>query len=68
MEKVHERASEKLHANPHSHILSFRVRVTQMDFESENYNCKEILNGVFLKAMQLNVEFEMEGKNIDDLI
>jgi hypothetical protein len=39
-----------------------------MDFESENYNCKEILNGVYLKAMQLNVEFEMEGKNIDDIM
>lgn len=53
-------------ANPHSRLFVFRV--TQMDFESENYNCKEILHGVYLKAMQLNVEFEMDGKSIDDVM
>jgi hypothetical protein len=39
-----------------------------MKFESENYNCKEILHGVYLKAMQLNVDFELDGKSIDDMM
>mmetsp|Transcript_2944 Transcript_2944/g.4785 ORF Transcript_2944/g.4785 Transcript_2944/m.4785 type:complete len:117 (-) Transcript_2944:64-414(-) len=41
---------------------------SQIDFDSENYDTKEILHSVYLKAMQLNTEYEMDGKNIDDII
>ncbi len=61
------RQRERAFLDASSHLIN-HVAFTQMTFESENYNCKEILHGVYLKAMQLNVDFEMDGKSIDDMM
>mmetsp|Transcript_25456 Transcript_25456/g.38612 ORF Transcript_25456/g.38612 Transcript_25456/m.38612 type:complete len:118 (-) Transcript_25456:153-506(-) len=41
---------------------------SEIDFSGETYDCKEMLDHVFIKAQQLDIEFELEGKNIEELI
>lgn len=38
----------------------------QIQFKSQNYVVTEMLNEVYIKANNLNIEYELEGKSIDD--
>mmetsp|Transcript_22339 Transcript_22339/g.25410 ORF Transcript_22339/g.25410 Transcript_22339/m.25410 type:complete len:117 (+) Transcript_22339:161-511(+) len=40
---------------------------TKMNFEGQKYHCKEILEAIYMKASQLDIELELEGKSIDDI-
>mmetsp|Transcript_22572 Transcript_22572/g.33336 ORF Transcript_22572/g.33336 Transcript_22572/m.33336 type:complete len:118 (+) Transcript_22572:173-526(+) len=40
---------------------------SEIDFTGENYDCKEMLDILFIKAEQLDIDFELEGKNIEEL-
>ena len=43
------------------------VDETTKEFETSQSKVTEMMFQVHLKAMQLDAEYEMEGKNIDDL-
>mmetsp|Transcript_28924 Transcript_28924/g.42890 ORF Transcript_28924/g.42890 Transcript_28924/m.42890 type:complete len:116 (+) Transcript_28924:191-538(+) len=41
---------------------------SNMDFDCEQQHCKEMLHGVWEHARDMDFEFEMTDKNIDDLM
>lgn len=57
-----------VHSRPTAPVAVFHfVDETTKEFETEQSKVDEMLFQVHLKAMQLDAEYEMEGKNIDDL-
>jgi hypothetical protein len=41
--------------------------LTQTVFETHKYDIKEMMFQIHLKGMQLDAEYEMAGKNIDEM-
>ena len=46
--------------------ISF-MTVNQMIFETNKYDIKDMMFRIHLKGMQLDAEYEMAGKNIDEM-
>ena len=44
-----------------------RLLRLQVTYETEEINVREMLFQVHMKTMQMDAEFEMEGKSIDEL-
>jgi hypothetical protein len=57
-----------VHSRPTPPTAVFQfIDETTKEFETAQSKVNEMMFQVHLKAMQLDAEYEMEGKNIDDL-
>jgi hypothetical protein len=53
----------------HTHVLFLHISDyydRQQLFETKDYNATEMMFQVHLKGMQLDAEYEMAGKSVDD--
>jgi hypothetical protein len=47
--------------------VCFLKYTDQTKFETQKYDIKDMMFQIHLKAMQLDAEFEMDGKNIEEM-
>mmetsp|Transcript_15982 Transcript_15982/g.27067 ORF Transcript_15982/g.27067 Transcript_15982/m.27067 type:complete len:116 (+) Transcript_15982:1293-1640(+) len=53
-------------AAPPSVVFKY-VDGTEQAFDSQEFICKEMMDSVFLRAMQIDIDFELDGKSVDDV-
>lgn len=64
--KLKVKANIQSSANPPSVTFTF-VDGTDMKFDSREYLASEMLMDVWRKSMKMDDDFELEGKNVDDM-
>lgn len=56
-----------IHNRPDAPTAFFKfIDETEQSFETYQYNCFEMIFQIHLKGMQLDAEYELDGKNIDE--
>lgn len=55
-------------STPDAPSVAFKfIDGTEHSFDSQEYNCKEMMEQVYFRAMEIDTEFEKAGKSPDDI-